>query len=60
MPDANAREAILNAALRKMPLCHSTDLKYLATHTNGFSGADLKEICQRVIYFKHNLFISYN
>ena len=48
MPDITAREEILRAALRKMPLCHQTDLKYLATHTNGFSGADLKEICQRV------------
>jgi len=51
MPDTNAREEILRAALRKVPLQADIDLPYLATHTHGFSGADLKEICQRACKF---------
>ena len=54
MPDLTTREEILKAALRKVPLEDSLDLQYLANHTHGFSGADLKEICQRVLFF--NLF----
>lgn len=50
MPDAAARGAILAAALRKVALGPDVDLRYMADHTHGFSGADLKEICQRVLY----------
>ena len=48
MPDTQARHEILRAALRKVPVCENIDLQYLAEHSRGLSGADLKEICQRV------------
>lgn len=47
LPDAPSRVAILKAALRKSPVAKDVDLDFLAKQTNGFSGADLTEICQR-------------
>uniref|UniRef100_UPI00358F4AA0 transitional endoplasmic reticulum ATPase-like n=1 Tax=Myxine glutinosa TaxID=7769 RepID=UPI00358F4AA0 len=47
LPDEKSREAILTANLRKTPVSRDVDLQYLAKMTNGFSGADLTEICQR-------------
>ncbi|KAG8131351.1 putative Transitional endoplasmic reticulum ATPase protein, partial [Naja naja] len=44
LPDEKSRVAILKANLRKSP---DVDLEFLAKMTNGFSGADLTEICQR-------------
>ncbi|XP_005182894.1 transitional endoplasmic reticulum ATPase TER94 [Musca domestica] len=47
LPDDKSREAILKANLRKSPLAKDVDLSYIAKVTQGFSGADLTEICQR-------------
>ena len=47
LPDDKSRMAILKAALRKSPIAGDVDLDYLAKSTQGFSGADLTEICQR-------------
>merc|ERR1712080_108663 len=47
LPDEGSRMSILKASLRKSPVAQDVDLKYLAHVTNGFSGADLTEICQR-------------
>uniref|UniRef100_A0A671MNM6 Transitional endoplasmic reticulum ATPase n=1 Tax=Sinocyclocheilus anshuiensis TaxID=1608454 RepID=A0A671MNM6_9TELE len=47
LPDEKSRIAILKANLRKSPISKDVDLDYLAKMTNGFSGADLTEICQR-------------
>lgn len=47
LPDEKSREAILKANLRKSPLAKEVDLNYIAKVTNGYSGADLTEICQR-------------
>lgn len=47
LPDEKSREAILKANLRKSPLAKEVDLTYIAKVTQGFSGADLTEICQR-------------
>merc|ERR1711865_523310 len=46
LPDEASRSNILSASLRKSPLAPDVDLGFLAKHTNGFSGADLTEICQ--------------
>ena len=35
------------AALRKSPVAPDVDLDLLVKYTNGFSGADITEICQR-------------
>jgi SpoVK/Ycf46/Vps4 family AAA+-type ATPase len=37
----------LKANLRKTPLSKDVDLNFLANITDGFSGADLTEICQK-------------
>jgi transitional endoplasmic reticulum ATPase len=47
LPDEKSRLAILKAALRKSPVAKDVDMNYLSGITNGFSGADLTEICQR-------------
>ncbi|KAI3660652.1 hypothetical protein MP638_004644 [Amoeboaphelidium occidentale] len=47
LPDENSRYAVLKAALRKSPVAPDVNLDFLAKNTNGFSGADLTEICQR-------------
>jgi len=49
LPDEGSRTAILKSSLRKSPVAEDVDLKYLAQMTNGFSGADLTEICQRAV-----------
>ena len=47
LPDQQSRLSILKANLRKSPIAADVDLNFVATLTNGFSGADLTEICQR-------------
>ncbi|GMH97764.1 hypothetical protein TrVE_jg9532 [Triparma verrucosa] len=47
LPDHASREAIFKAALRKSPICPTLTFTKLADVTEGFSGADIAEICQR-------------
>ncbi|XP_019852878.1 PREDICTED: transitional endoplasmic reticulum ATPase-like isoform X3 [Amphimedon queenslandica] len=47
LPDEKSRVSILKANLRKSPIAQDIDLEFLAKKTEGFSGADLTEICQR-------------
>lgn len=47
LPDQGSRLNILKAALRKSPVSGDVNLSYLAQVTQGYSGADLTEICQR-------------
>merc|ERR1711968_250469 len=57
LPDEASRANILSSSLRKSPLAEDVDLGFLAKHTNGFSGADLTEICQRAVKFAIREFI---
>uniref|UniRef100_A0A0K8T6W1 AAA+ ATPase domain-containing protein n=1 Tax=Lygus hesperus TaxID=30085 RepID=A0A0K8T6W1_LYGHE len=47
LPDEKSREMIFQAKLSKSPIAPDVDIKYLARVTQGYSGADLTEICQR-------------
>ncbi|KAJ4840279.1 AAA ATPase cdc48 [Turnera subulata] len=47
LPDESSRLQIFKACLRKSPVSKDVDLQVLAKHTQGFSGADITEICQR-------------
>lgn len=47
LPDEESRHQIFKACLRKSPLSKDIDLRALAKYTQGFSGADITEICQR-------------
>merc|ERR1712127_473657 len=51
LPDQPARISIINATLRKAPISPLVDRNMLAEKTNGFSGADLTEICSRAARF---------
>jgi transitional endoplasmic reticulum ATPase len=47
LPDKPSRLGILKANLRKTPIAADIDMNYMADLTEGFSGADLNELCQR-------------
>jgi transitional endoplasmic reticulum ATPase len=47
LPDFGSRLSIFKANLKKSPLDPAIDLEKLAKATEGFSGADITEICQR-------------
>ncbi|CAL9156553.1 unnamed protein product [Musa hybrid cultivar] len=47
LPDEASRHQIFKACLRKSPVSKDVDLRALAKYTQGFSGADITEICQR-------------
>ncbi|KAJ0855125.1 putative vesicle-fusing ATPase [Helianthus annuus] len=47
LPDEESRYQIFKSALRKSPISKDVDLRALARYTQGFSGADITEICQR-------------
>lgn len=47
LPDKPSRLGILKAGLRKTPLAKDIDLNFMADLTEGFSGADLAELCGR-------------
>jgi transitional endoplasmic reticulum ATPase len=47
LPDHPSRLSILKANLRKTPISKDVDLGFVANITDGFSGADLTEICQK-------------
>lgn len=47
LPDLASRLSILKANLRKTPISKDVDLNFVANITDGFSGADLTEICQK-------------
>ena len=47
LPDYDSRVSIFKANLRKSPVAPDVDIIKLARATEGFSGADIAEICQR-------------
>ena len=47
LPDQPSRIGILKANLRKTPIAKDVDLNFVSQITDGFSGADLTEICQK-------------
>jgi len=47
LPDLDSRISIFKANLRKSPVASEVNMEMLAKATEGFSGADITEICQR-------------
>merc|ERR1712038_1613047 len=47
LPDLPARQGILESTLKKSPIAPNVPLSFVAQKTEGFSGADLAELCQR-------------
>ena len=47
LPDLESRVSIFKANLRKSPIGEDVEIQQLADVTEGFSGADITEICQR-------------
>ena len=47
LPDFVARVGIIKAVLRKSPVAQNVNTDFLAQQCEGFSGADMTELCQR-------------
>jgi len=47
LPDLESRHSIFTSVLKRSPIAKDVDLGYLSTKLQGFSGADITEICQR-------------
>merc|ERR1712188_259038 len=47
LPDLPSRQGILESTLRKSPIAPNVPINFIASKTEGFSGADLAEFCQR-------------
>jgi transitional endoplasmic reticulum ATPase len=47
LPDEPSRLGIFKAVLAKCPIAGNVNFKFLAELTDGFSGADITELCQR-------------
>merc|ERR1711977_470960 len=47
LPDRPARQGILESTLKKSPIAPNVSMSFLSELCDGFSGADLAELCQR-------------
>jgi transitional endoplasmic reticulum ATPase len=45
-PDLEARESILKVHTKNMPIAENVSLKHIAQLTDGYSGADLENLCR--------------
>lgn len=48
-PDLTTRQAIFAVYTSEMPLASDVDINKLASETNGFSGADIKNVCRKAV-----------
>lgn len=60
VPGEAGRQRILEIHTKKMPLAPDVDLSSLAARTEGYSGADLEDLCRRagLLALRHNLKVS--
>ncbi len=48
LPDFEARKKLFELQLSKLPIDNDLDFDYLAKITDGFNGADIKEVCEKL------------
>ena len=48
LPDFEARKKLFEIQLSKLPISNDLDFDYLAKITDGFNGADIKEVCEKL------------
>lgn len=48
LPDFDARMKLFDLQLNELPVSEDLDLEYLAKITEGFNGADIKEVCEKL------------
>lgn len=48
LPDFEARKKLFEIQLSKLPVADDLDYEYLANITDGFNGADIKEVCEKL------------
>lgn len=47
LPDKPSRVSVIKAVLRKSPIAPNINMEFLGDLTDGFTGADITELCQR-------------
>lgn len=47
LPDKPSRVSVIKAVLRKSPIAPNINFEFLGELTDGFTGADITELCQR-------------
>jgi transitional endoplasmic reticulum ATPase len=47
LPDKPSRVSVIKAVLRKSPVAPNINMEFLGDLTDGFTGADITELCQR-------------
>ncbi len=47
LPDKGSRVNVIKAVLRKTPIAQNVSFEFIAELTDGFTGADITELCQR-------------
>lgn len=48
LPDYEARKKLFELQLSKLPISEDLDFDYLTKITDGFNGADIKEVCEKL------------
>lgn len=48
LPDFESRKKLFELQLSKLPVADDLDYDYLAKITDGFNGADIKEVCEKL------------
>ena len=48
LPDFKARKKLFELQLKNLPIADDLDFDYLARITDGFNGADIKEVCEKL------------
>lgn len=48
LPDFKTRKSLFRIQLKNLPLAEDLDFDYLAKITDGFNGADIKEVCEKL------------
>ena len=48
LPDLEARKRLFELQLKNLPISSDLDFDYLAKITDGFNGADIKEVCEKL------------
>lgn len=56
LPLAKGREELLRISLRELELADDVDLASIAENMEGYSGADITNVCRYELFWKYRVF----
>jgi katanin p60 ATPase-containing subunit A1 len=56
LPSNDGREVLLRINLRDVAICDDVDLKDVAVKLQGYSGADITNVCRYILQFTYKYF----